>query len=204
MKKYRHRKWNNLKSLALVISILFFGTKAFADIQDGLDAFKSGDYATALKELKPLAEIGDAMAQASLGIMYRFRLGVTQDYKTAIKWFTLAAEQGKASAQFGLGSMYRNGVGVTQDYDAAFKWYQLAAEQGDVWAQSSLASMYASGDGVIQDFILAHMWFSISESNGRENATLYIAKVETKMTGDQIVKAKELVRECVAKNYQDC
>jgi TPR repeat protein len=80
----------------------------------------------------------------------------------------------------------------------------LAAEQGDAWAQGSLASMYATGDGVMQDFIPAHMWMSISASNGRESAALYIARVETMMTDDQIVKTKELARECVAKSYIDC
>ena len=80
----------------------------------------------------------------------------------------------------------------------------MAAEQGDALAQGSLAFMYASGDGVIQDFVLAHMWLSISESNGRESEELYIDKVETMMTGDQIVIAKKLARECVAKNYKDC
>jgi TPR repeat protein len=115
-----------------------------------------------------------------------------------------AAEQGNAVAQFNLGNRYLNGRGVTQDNKTAFKWYKLAAEQGDAWAQSILASMYAAGDGVIQDFILAHMWLSISASNGRESAALHLAKVETTMTGDQIVKAKELARECVTKNYKDC
>ena len=116
----------------------------------------------------------------------------------------MAAEQNDVIAQYGLAVMYNEGIGVTQDYEAAFKWYKLAAEQGDAWAQGSLASMYATGDGVIQDFILAHMWMSISASNGREGAALYIAKVETKMTDDQIVKAKERARECAAKNYKDC
>jgi hypothetical protein len=48
------------------------------------------------------------------------------------------------------------------------------------------------------------MWMSISASNGRESAALYIARVETMMTDDQIVKTKELARECVAKSYIDC
>ena len=41
-----------------------------ADFQAGLDAYNSGDYATALKEWRPLAETGDADAQNNLGVMY--------------------------------------------------------------------------------------------------------------------------------------
>ncbi len=49
MKRYRYRMRNNLKSLTLAVFILFFGAQVFADFQDGEDAYKNGDYATALK-----------------------------------------------------------------------------------------------------------------------------------------------------------
>jgi len=52
---------------------------------------------------RPLAEQGHAVAQFSLGVMYRKGQGVSQNYKTAAKWFRLAAEQGDAAAQFNLG-----------------------------------------------------------------------------------------------------
>ena len=70
-----------------------------ADFQKGLTAYKSGDYATALREWTPLAKQGYASAQNNLGLMYSKGTGVPQDYKTAVKWFTLAAKQGDASAQ---------------------------------------------------------------------------------------------------------
>ena len=54
------------------------------DHAKGLDAAQRGDYATALKEFKPLAEQGDAIAQHNLGVMYGRGQGVTQDYKTAV------------------------------------------------------------------------------------------------------------------------
>jgi len=73
---------------------------ASADITAGLGAYQSGDYATALRELTPLAKQGDARAQFSLGVMYEDGKGVPQDYKTAVKWYRLAAEQGDADAQF--------------------------------------------------------------------------------------------------------
>ncbi len=63
----------------LVLLILLFGTPAFADFQKGLDAAKSGDYATALKEWRPLAGQGNTDAQYNLGMMYMNGLGVTQE-----------------------------------------------------------------------------------------------------------------------------
>ena len=69
-----------------------------ADFQKGLDATKRGDYATALREWKPLAKQGDADAQVNLGAMYRQERGVLQDYVRAHMWFNIAASQGKKNA----------------------------------------------------------------------------------------------------------
>ncbi|GAB6068870.1 hypothetical protein JCM13664_21910 [Methylothermus subterraneus] len=54
---------------------------ALAGFDEGLAAANRGDYATALKEWRPLAEQGDAVAQYNLGVMYDNGLGVPQDYQ---------------------------------------------------------------------------------------------------------------------------
>ena len=88
---------NRLLILPVLLLTLLLGTPAFsADFQKGVTAAQSGDYATALRELTPLAKQGDADAQYNLGLMYRNGQGVPQDYKTAVKWYRLAAEQGDA------------------------------------------------------------------------------------------------------------
>ena len=114
-----------------VLLILLFGNSGYAAYSTkGEDAFASGDYATALKEWKPLAEQGNAKAQAMLGAMYLIGQGVTKDYKAALKWLKLAAEQGDADAQIMLGGMYAIGQGVTQDFTRSFMWLDIAASQG--------------------------------------------------------------------------
>ncbi len=67
--------------------------------QAGCDAYERGDYDTALKEWRPLAERGKAVAQWSLGIMYERGRGVPQDYVQAYRWYTLAAGQGDDLAE---------------------------------------------------------------------------------------------------------
>jgi TPR repeat protein len=52
------------------LSTLSLGTPAYADYLTGVDAYNSGDYVTALKEWKPLADQGNADAQFNLGWMY--------------------------------------------------------------------------------------------------------------------------------------
>ncbi len=98
--------------------------------QEGLDAFDRGDYETALKEWRPLAEKGNANAQFNLAQMYDKGQSVPQDYQQAARWFTKAAEAGLANAQDNLASMYFLGEGVPQDYVLAHMWANLAASQG--------------------------------------------------------------------------
>ena len=98
----------------------------------GLDAHERGDYVTALKEWRPLAERGDANAQSNLGVMYDKGQGVPQDDKTAVKWYTLAAEQGNALAQYNLGVMYANGP-CPRKYGCDFCfWDSFSGESGEV------------------------------------------------------------------------
>jgi len=121
------RLHRTLSPIVFVLSLLFWPALVHADFQAGVDAYNQGDYATAVKEWRPLAEQGDANAQFNLGQMHRKGQGVPQDYGAAARWYRLAAEQGIDDAQFTLGVMYQDGLGVLQDYVQAHMWYNLAA-----------------------------------------------------------------------------
>ncbi len=124
------KQTSNRALLAAVLS-LWLATSAWAGFDEGLAAYKLGDYATALEEWLPVAEQGNAPAQSNLGLMYHKGQGVPRDYAEAAKWYRLAAEQGNANAQSNLGFMYSNGEGVPQDYIQAHMWYNLAAARGN-------------------------------------------------------------------------
>ena len=191
--------------LSISLALGIFGVGWSGDLEKGYNAYKRGDYATALKEWIPLAEGGEASIQSLLGEMYRQGIGVPQDDKIAAKWYTLAAEQGFLIAQLNLGVMYERGHGVPQDYKTAVKWYILAAEQGHVDSQINLGVMYALGQGVIEDKVTAHMWANIANSNGNEGGKKLIELLlKQGMTPSQIEKAQDLARECVKKNYKGC
>ena len=156
--------------LTLAILLGSVGMSASADLRKGAVAYKSGDYATALREWTPLAEQGDAGAQSFLGMMYAKGEGVSKNYKTAVKWYKLAAEQGHARSQFILGLMYEEGKGVPQDYKTAVKWYKLAAEQGNADAQSKLGYMYDTGKGVPKKPKTALKWWKLAAEQGNATA----------------------------------
>ena len=129
-------------------------------------AYHTGDYATALRLMRPLADQGDADAQFSLGLMYQNGYGVPQDYVQAMAWYRKAAEQGDAAAQNNLGNMYFGGRGVQQDYVRAHMWYNLAASR-----------------------------FSVSEKEARETAVKNRDRIAAMMTAAQIAEAQKLARE---------
>ena len=92
-----------------------------ADFQRGMTTYKSSDFATVLREWKPLAQQGNSVAQSGLGVMHQNGLGVSKNNKTALRWFRLAAKQGYAYAQYALGVMYAKGEGVPKNDKTAVK-----------------------------------------------------------------------------------
>ena len=86
-------------AIAVIVALLFGAGSAWADFDDGVAAYERGDYATALKEFRPLAEQGHVVAQFNLGVMYEFGEGVPKNNAEAIKWFRKAAEQGDRDAK---------------------------------------------------------------------------------------------------------
>ncbi len=117
--------------LAATFLCLMLATPAWAGLDEGMAAYRRADYATALREFRPLAGQGNGLAQYSIGLMYYNGQGVKQDYAEAVKWYRKAADQGDAGAQSNLGVMYHTGQGVTHDHVQAHMWFNLAGAQGD-------------------------------------------------------------------------
>ena len=73
-----------IRAIAIGAVLLTLGaTKVWAGFNEGWTAYNRGDYATAMREWRQLAEQGYASAQYNLGLMYRQGRGVPQDYTEA-------------------------------------------------------------------------------------------------------------------------
>ncbi len=118
-------------AVALALSLLAVASASAEQIDDAIVAYEAGDFATALKLLRPLAESGGAEAQYRLGLMYANGMGVPTDQAEAARLYRLAADQGVGKAQFSLGEFYRDGDGVAQDLVQAYMWFSVAAAAGD-------------------------------------------------------------------------
>ena len=117
----------------LAISAVIAGSPE-EDFRAGLSAFNGGDFATAMRLWRPLADHNDARSQAGIGFMYHRGLGVKTDDVQAAFWLRKAAEQGQAEGQLMLGSLYFFGLGVPQSYAAAYAWCELAQDNGQAEA----------------------------------------------------------------------
>src|SRR5258708_15713304 len=102
--------------------------EAVDDFRSGLSAFNSGDYATALRLWRPLAERAEPRSEAGLGFMYHRGLGVAVDDREAAVWLRRAAEHGQAEGQLMLGLLFYHGRGVAQSYVRAHAWCELAED----------------------------------------------------------------------------
>jgi len=98
-------------NIAFVLSFVCLATPAWSDYEAGEGAYQRGDYATALRECRPLAEQGNHSAQFFLGVCYANGYGVPKNREMALHWYRLSSDQGNWLAQNDLGVMYQNGDG---------------------------------------------------------------------------------------------
>src|SRR4030095_12663603 len=74
----RERLLPSLGGMALLLWLS--AVPGWAVFEEGIQAYKHGDYATAARAWLPLAQQGDARAQFLLGSLYAQGYGVPQDY----------------------------------------------------------------------------------------------------------------------------
>ena len=167
-------------SLAVsLIAAVLAGTAIAGPFEDAVTAYGRGDYATALRLFRPLADEENATAQNSLGEMYGFGRGVPLDYAEAVKWYRKAADQGNAAAQYNLGVAYAIGLGVWHDNAEALKWYRKAADQGNAEAQKLVREWKPMGQP------LSAAAPPITASNGiSRSAALDVGRVTLRISDD--------------------
>jgi uncharacterized protein len=137
-------------ALFIVITIL----PAFAQsLERGWDAYLASRYSEAWRELRPLAERGNADAQYYVGTMVQHGHGTRAHARRAAEWYAQAGRQGHSLAQFALGFLLYYGGGdgdgeIYADPGAAAPWLLNAAQRNVVPAQHLVGRMYRDGIGL--------------------------------------------------------
>jgi hypothetical protein len=115
--------------VGIILMLSLAASSAAGGSEDAETARKRGDYGTAFRLYRSLADQGSARARYWTGVLYGNGQGVPQNYAEAAKWYRLAADQGDAYAQYNLASAYYSGQGVPQNYVSAHMWWSLSAAQ---------------------------------------------------------------------------
>lgn len=76
--------------------------------EDGMAAYNRGDYVPAIQLVRPLAQQGNAKAQALLGGMYRRGQGAAKSSAHAFMWLSMASARGNAKARAELRDVSRS------------------------------------------------------------------------------------------------
>ncbi|MCK4833585.1 MAG: SEL1-like repeat protein [Gammaproteobacteria bacterium] len=165
--------------IAGLLSVSFavvFNTAVAENLDDAVDAMRSGDFAEAYCIMRPLAEAGDADAQYNIGWMYMNGYGLRVNDSLALEWWEKASEQGHSDASFSIGMLYSLGDGeVSKDSDEAIDFYLIAADDKHEDAIAILKSMMLRNDRFLQ-----------------ERLHSIISKREALFGSERIVKAKKL------------
>ena len=178
-------------SCQILVLVLAAGSGiARAGFDEGLRAYRAGNFATALKQWGPLARKGDARVQYYLGRMYQNGEGVEMDATKAVTWYNSAAKKGHVYAQYELGMVFRRMAVTEFDYKNAIKFLTDAAHQGHPRALFTLGEMYRDGEGVETDTVRAYvMLFTASRRiNEAQGARDQLAK---RMTAKQFALANK-------------
>ena len=198
------KNWPGITAITLA-TLLSSGALA-GPMEDAGKAYQRGDYATAMKLIRPLAEQGNVSAEYNLGTMYYNGEGTRRDYAEAMKWYRMAAERGDVESARRVGFMNANGQGVDKNEAEAVKWYRMAADKGDPESQNNLGVIYSSGKGVKEDHVQAHKWFTIaaarfpaSEKDKRDKAMKNSELLAKKMKPEEVAEAQKLAREWKSK-----
>lgn len=176
-----------LSSRMLLAAACFASALAQAGYDEGANAYQRGDYARALRELVPAADV-DARAAGLLASMYERGLGATADARQALLWLRRAGELGDIQAQLELARRYV--AGSAQDQREAVDWYTRAAQGGSAAAQYELATAYADGHGVSPDSAVAARWMEQAATGGERRAAKWLADAYAQGRGVEVDPAR--------------
>lgn len=125
-------------------------------------------------------ELGDALSQYSMGIMYLRGLGVPSDPVKAAELFGAAADQDLAVAQVRLGALFLD----QGDVAIAIKYFELAARHGHLEAYYYLAELTHRGVGRDKSCHVAAAYYKIVAEKAELVSTSFPEANEAYTNGD--------------------
>ena len=118
-----------LLAIVLALSSAPSPARADAELDAALALLNAGEFFEALEALLPLANAGDARAQAEVGMIYHYGLVSAKNFPKALDYYNRAANQQNPDGMLGLAVMNALGQGYAVNMIEAYKWLLLAQER---------------------------------------------------------------------------
>jgi cell division septation protein DedD len=178
-------------SMGCALVALVMAAPALANVKDGVEAWRAGDFPKAVAEWRGPAAAGDADAQFNLGQAYKLGRGVPADQTTAMEWYRKAAAAGHDQAQATLGlQLFQSG-----QRDEAMIWLKKAADQGEPRAQYVVGTAYFNGDSLPRDWARAYALMTRAKAAGIGAATTSLTQMDQLIPEQQRQAGLALARE---------
>ncbi len=194
----RHPQYRNilvfrrlLVSGLSVAAFLIVCANAWATFEEGVTAYRAGDYDRARYEWLPVAAENDERALFNLGQMYRLGKGVEINMYVAEQYYRRAAAQGHVQAMGSLGSIHFSKKPPMIE-DALYYWRQ-AALAGDGRSRLNLGVEYFNGDHLPRDNALAYAWITLASQAGLTEADEVLKVLGQYLSDAEIAEGKRLV-----------
>ena len=129
------------------------------ELESGIAAFETKNFAHAIKLLSPIAEEGNVEAMYRMAIMLQNGLGCQASKEKAFNYMKDAAHKWYPLAQHAYGFMFFEGECTDKDIDKSIEWFTKAAEQGLMGSATTLAMIYEEGKLVPQDLEKSQYWY---------------------------------------------
>lgn len=124
---------SSVLGLLFAIALTFLSApspaRADAELDAGLAYLNAGEFFEALEALLPLANAGNARAQAEVGMIYHYGLVSGKNFQKASDYYNRAAAQQNVDGMLGLAVMNALGQGYGVNMIEAYKWLLLAQER---------------------------------------------------------------------------
>ncbi|RED15835.1 SPOR domain-containing protein [Parasphingopyxis lamellibrachiae] len=161
-------------AIGVALALIAMPVGVNAGVQEGVEAWRGGDYARAIAEWQPLSEAGDPDAQFNLGQAYKLGRGVPQDMERARDLFGRAARQGhlQAEANYGL-ILFQDG-----NREDAMPYIIRAANRGEPRAQYIYGTALFNGDLAPRDWPRAYALMTNASAAGLLQASASLEQMD--------------------------
>jgi TPR repeat protein len=194
--------------LGAVFLLVMSSPYGWAQYDDGVAAYRKGDYSSARHAFETAANGGDGDALMYLSFMYEQGCGVTQDGDKAHSLLHQAVTANSAAAKYWFVLLKAFTGGKNVDIAHLNQLMQEAAQGGDPPAMGPLGETYLSGTFVPADPVKACAWQSLALRRSEKALGGHVGvdswwtgmqdalkRTEAKLSQEQVTLAKQLAED---------